>query len=159
MATLTQWLKDLKYHQSRLIARIRKIYKGIRIYYMPILPRRWWGHKARKMALLLNFSMITNEAGNIAPLNTRDLYENEEPCICYETGYKDEICPGLLDWDKIHLNYLGYRILTFKAMLGCSLNKYVPAYGPGSGQEKPKEKISRHYKRTQAKKRKQGELE
>ena len=54
----------------------------------------------RKMALLLNHSMLKHQLGNIQPLSVRDLYEYKETVITYENGYKDNICNGLLDWDK-----------------------------------------------------------
>ena len=157
LAEIRKWYKDLKYHQTQIVKKIRSVCKGKRIYFLPILPRRWWGHHARKMALLLNHSLAKHPLGNIQPLNVRDLYEFKETVITYANGYKDNVCNGLMDWDKIHLNDMGYRVLTQKGMLTISLNRYIPTYGPGCGTPKPVEKVSRRYKRTLAKRRKQEE--
>ena len=43
---LIQWYKDLKKYQEELVAKIRSIFQGIRIYIMPVLPRIWWGRQA-----------------------------------------------------------------------------------------------------------------
>ncbi len=41
---IAKWFTDLKYHQMKIVEKIRSLFKGIRIYFMPILPRHWWGH-------------------------------------------------------------------------------------------------------------------
>ncbi len=44
---LIQWYKDLKKYQEELINKVRSIFENIRIYYMPVLPRKWWGRQGR----------------------------------------------------------------------------------------------------------------
>ena len=49
-STLATWYKDLKVCQENLISKIRSIFEKIRVYFLPILPRYWWGQQGCRMA-------------------------------------------------------------------------------------------------------------
>ena len=150
-AELAKWYKDLKDHQLNVVSKIRKVYKGVRIYFLPILPRRWWGQYARRMAVLLNRHMISME--NTHVLNADDLFAAKESNINKNQSYMDNIINGLLDWDRTHLNPLGYHILTKKSVLSLSVHKYGKKPEGPKEPEAPKVKVSRRYQRTLSKRR------
>ena len=79
--TLANWYKDLKFHQAKLVSKIRSIYKNVHIHYLPIMPRKWWGQQGRRVAILLNRNMSLME--NVQPLNVCDLYCHKSK---YQTG-------------------------------------------------------------------------
>ena len=72
--TLTNWYVDLKNYQQKLVQKVQKECGKKRIYVLPILPRAWWGHHARKMAAYLDFNMEKEVKGNIKQLELKDLY-------------------------------------------------------------------------------------
>ncbi len=169
-AALAQWYKDLVGHQKLIIEKIRSIFKRVRIYYLPILPRGWWCLRARKLAILLNRSMDHME--NIRALNTKDLYNIKAVNNTKKRGIKEETINGVLDWDKTHLNEIGYHILTKKTALTLLQHQYdnlrpaTAAKTPSLHQQPtnqeasktPKEKVSRRHKRTMSKLRRAKEL-
>ena len=167
---LIQWYKDLKEHQIELVGKVRSLHKGVRIYFLPILPRRWWGIKARKMAILLNKHMLSME--NTQVLNVKDLYVFKELNLSKDTIYNEDIHNGLLDYGRTHLNEWGYHLLTKKSVLSLSSclyeansqsedkhtddkreEEHADNHANDVAREKPR---TRRYRRTLAKNKKQA---
>ena len=47
-------------------------------------------------------------------------------------GFRDNVLPGMLDYDRVHLNNQGYHVLTINALSTAGQKLYVRRYGPGS---------------------------
>ena len=102
-------------------------------YYKPILPRPWWGAQARLTASIIDKCMTDEHNYDVHKLDLRILYKSDIRHFMKCQGYRDNIMPGLLDWDKVHLNENGYRILTKKLLSSLCQYRYGKPYGPGSG--------------------------
>ena len=157
LAVLADWLKEPKEQQIDLIDKIRSIFKGIRIYFFPVMPRRWWGHHARKMAILENRNMIREPNTHI--LNLSDLSNHKDLNTDMVVWHDDDIHCGLLDWVRAHLNDLGYRIITRKCDVSLSIHNYEGAMlRQASHVQLRTQKISRRHHHTIAKRKKNGNL-
>ena len=71
---------------------------------------------------MLNKNMAEME--NVHPLNVKDLFYQKKVNLTTDKPHVDEVIEGLLDWDKTHLNGVGYHILTKKSILSLSINLY-----------------------------------
>ena len=125
-------LSELQHHQVKLFKFVTKVYSKAKVCYIPIAPRAWWGYQARCIAGFLDYHFIKKVAKKCKLLEVRAMYRHNKRTYKESEGYKDDIMDGYLDYDPIHFNDRGYRLLTTKVTVPLSISKYSQRYGPGS---------------------------
>ena len=134
MAEFHRSLKHLKKHQEKLVKFVTGVYDNARVCYIPIAPRRWWGYPARCLAGFLDYNFFKRVAKRSKVLEVRDLYEENKTTYQESCNFSDNILDGYLDYDKIHLNDLGFQLMMTKVTVPLSINHYQRPYGPGAQQ-------------------------
>ena len=107
--------------------------------YMYITPRAWWAHYAREYASLLDYHMSRFVDKNMRFFKLNDLYVEKRTTMHKDNGYMENILTGFLDNDRIHLNRLGYHLVTRLTLVTLSLSKYGKKR-PASASKKPNSK-------------------
>ena len=112
-------------NQSKIIEFIRYYFEHTRICYPYITPRPWWGMHARELASWLDFHMTRSIEAGMKVFKIPEMYIERRTTMSKLHGFKDDIVPGLLDSDDIHLNAMGYHVLTRSILVPLCLNLYV----------------------------------
>ncbi len=110
--------------QRKLVRFIRLWIPNSRLCYLYITPRPWWSHYARELASTLDYYMTRFIERRVKVYTMKELYVNERKNMTRKAGFIDNIIKGLTDADHVHLNRLGYHIVTRKVMVSLTDTLY-----------------------------------
>ena len=140
--TLMAWYLDLREHMVEIVELITNAFLGVPIYYLNIMPRPWWGKHSRIMASYLDYYMDATFKGIVGRLDFPDAYVYQKLFMRRSREFRDNILPGFMTYDRVHLNNQGYHILTDHMLTTAGQRLYVPRYGPGSGAKPKRRKVA-----------------
>ena len=135
---LQAWYLDLREHIVEIMELIVNAFTGVPILYLSILPRPWWGKHSRTLARYIDNYFLKKFDGMLLRLDLPDVYVYKREYMTKGYEYRDDVMPGLLDYDRVHLNEKGYHLLTESVLVKSGQKLYFPAYGPGKNKAKQK---------------------
>ena len=80
---------------------------------------------ARELASWLDFHFTRSIEAGMKVFKVPELYTDRTKSMCKQHSFKDGIVPGLLESDDVHLNAMGYHVLTRSVLVPLCLNLYV----------------------------------
>ena len=116
-STMTTWYNDLTPEIDQFFEKLQKQVPGCEMKYISIFERPWWGFHARKFAHWLNHYVlgVLGRHYRIKELKVPLLFRYQRR-IEHRKMPRDDILPGLLELDDVHLSSWGMRALTTSAM-------------------------------------------
>ena len=90
------------------------------------------------MDRFIDYYFMKKFDGMLQRLDLADVYIYKKEYMTKGFGYKDDVMPGLLDYDRVHLNEKGYHLLTESVLVPAGQKVYFPTYGPGRKKAKSK---------------------
>ena len=106
---MKEWYTSLITYVHQLLYDIRRAQLLCKIYYIPIFIRPWWLPDTRKLAGWLNH-LVLGKVGHsyrVKEVKIRNIfnYRHRLPASQFRC---DEIMPGLLETDDVHLSQWSY---------------------------------------------------
>ncbi len=115
---------EFNQQQRKLVHFIRRWFAHSRLCYMCITPHPWWGHYARELASTLDYYMTRFIERGVKVYPLKELYVQKCKTMTRKNGFVNNIIKGLTDTDHVHLNRLGYHIVTRKVMVSLTDTLY-----------------------------------
>ena len=133
---LNEVYMDLREHLVEIFELITDAFAGVPILYLNILPRPWWGRHSRLLASYIDFYISKTFDGMVMRVDLNDVYCMKKMFMRRSTGFRDNVMPGMLDYDRVHLNHFGYNLLTENVLVKAGQKLYFPTYGPNKQKSK-----------------------
>ena len=86
--------------------------------------RSWWCHFTHEYASLLDFNMTCHIEPDMHFFRVPEIYKHKRAKMNHRHGHMENILPGFLDSDRIHLSNLGYHIVTNSILVTLTLSHY-----------------------------------